>query len=200
MVNSNENVLVHFDNNYNAEDLVVFIFYESFLEGSKILTMNLISDSEDIIYYKEYDIRGYKKDCIISYYGGLISNFEHEKIYYQYKDKLYNTYRIRKKYEKEYYANLEGYEKDENSIKTFYRYLTNEYIFTDYNNTIIKDSRYCDKHMCRLVYLTKKEEKIISNPKTYDEIYNYIILLIICLILIVRKCRTNKSSSIVESI
>ena len=56
-----------------------------------------------------------------------------------------------------------------------------------------------------ITYLTEilSKNETIDNPKTYDGISKIIILLIISiltLIFIVKKCHTNKKSNIVESI
>ena len=96
---------------------------------------------------------------------------------------------------------MDGYIKDESTKKTFYRYITNDYIILDENDNIVSNEDYCIKEFCRLIYITKEPEEIPENPQTYDGICNYIILLTNSLIvLIVKICHTIKKSSFVESI
>ena len=92
----------------------------------------------------------------------------------------------------EYYSTLDGYERIDDSIKTYYRVINNEFVIFDNEGNLIKDTNQCLKVFCAQVYLKKYEpheevptvpevdhEEPIINPDTYDGIYNYIGLFII---------------------
>lgn len=100
----------------------------------------------------------------------------------------------------EYYDYLEGYEKIEETKKTFYRVINSEYIVLDASGRLVKDYHYCDKHICIETKVepfvpkeveeetpdipepTKPPEEVIINPNTFDPIYVYYSLLFVCII------------------
>lgn len=204
MTNTEEDIYIRFQEKYNVGDLQIFVFFSSVLEEEKNITINLINDVDDRIYFTNYKISGVKDDYLIINSSVLNSDLIHNKEYYIYIDKLYKTYNINREYIDEYYTQYDGYEKDENSVKTFYRYITNDYVFLNYKGDIVKSKDYCSKHVCKMLYVNPSKNNTVENPKTGDHIYKYIILFYISLfsilIYIVKKCRTNKLSSFVESI
>ncbi len=164
------------------------------------LSIKLVAEDGNVIFKKDLNISGNK---VISTKGQYFDDCTiHHIKYYSYIDKLYRTYRIKKEYEEGYFSNLDGYIKDEESIKTFYRYIINDYIILDEDNNLVTNEDYCTKEFCRLVYIVNEpQEEIIENPKTYDDIWNYIFLFIVSVtIIIVKICHTIKKSNIVESI
>ena len=111
----------------------------------------------------------------------------------------------------EYFTNLDGYEKIEDSLRVFYRVLNNDYVVFNSNGELIEDLNRCRKVFCTRINLKKyeepkEEEPIIEepvtpspiNPETYDGIYNYIFFFIICLVIIIIKIK--RKSSYVESL
>ena len=199
----NEGIYCYFDNKMYYKDFISFVSMKDDSNSRVTINYNLISENNDIIYYTNLSFSN-KSDYTMFNSNTLMSNLHHSKKYYTYIDKLYKTYNIERENVNEYYANLDGYIKDEETKKTFYRYITNDYIIVDENDNIVTDDSHCRKNFCRLIYLVEQEEnEIIENPKTYDGISKIIILLIISiliLIFIVKKCHTNKKSNIVESI
>ena len=190
-----------FNNKLNYQSFTSFISMKS--DSKATIKFNLISENNDIIYYTSLSFNG-KSDYTMFNSNMLMSNLNHSKVYYIYTDKLYKTYNLEKEYVNEYYKELDGYQKDESTKKTFYRYITNDYIVVNEDGDLITNEDYCIKNFCKLLYLVEKEEpKIIENPKTLDNIYNYILVLFICfvsLLIIVKKCHMIKKSNIVESI
>ena len=173
-------------------------------ENYSSFIFNLLSDQNDIIYSNPTSFKGNDFYAIIRS-NSLVSHLTHYKTVYTYTDKLYKTYRLERENVNEYHSYLEGYEKDESHKKTFYRYITNDYIIVDENGNLVMSEDYCKKEFCKLIYLTKKEEpEVVDNPKTYDSLYDYITLFIMSFIVlmyfIVKKCHTNYKSNIVESI
>ena len=82
----------------------------------------------------------------------------------------------------EYYDYLEGYEKIEDSKKTFYRYIISDYIILNARGELVKDSEECRKEFCTRINLkppSNEEEpdedvvEEIVNPNTFDPIYIY---------------------------
>ena len=113
---------------------------------------------------------------------------------YKVTDKVYKTYKLGREYATDYYSNLDGYIKDESTLKKYYRFLLNDYIIVDNDGNLVEDGN-CFKETCYIKYLDYKEE--IENPKTGDNIFRYLTnssILLIVLILIL-----NKKSSFVES-
>ena len=111
----------------------------------------------------------------------------------------------------DYYDYLEGYEKIEDSKKTFYRVINNEYIVINGNGELIKNFDYCRKVFCTKIYITpfvpKEEEptppdnppdeEILINPDTFDPINTYIISFILCIFIIIvinsKRLKDNKA-------
>lgn len=104
----------------------------------------------------------------------------------------------------EYYDFLEGYEKIEESKKTFYRVINSSYIILDADSNLVKDDIECRKAFCTKMSITPynpnqeddeppkpPEEEIIVNPDTNDPICIYYSLLVVCffslLLIIYRK-------------
>lgn len=158
-------------------------------------TSTYLYDSSDKSYYD-------RRPC-----GGL---------FYTYRDKLYKTYNVVNNVTDEYYSNLEGYEKIENSKKIFYRYITNKVILYDVEGNVVFDEKLCQKSICIAKIMEEpKEEKpeqppnedIVENPKTLDNIEECVLVSIISLALIgailivfkknVIKCHANKRSNFV---
>ena len=113
---------------------------------------------------------------------------------YKITDKVYKTYKLGREYTSDYYSKLDGYIKDESTLKKYYRFLLNDYVIVNNDGNIVKDGN-CFKETCYIKYLDYKEE--VENPKTGDNIYKYLTsssILLIILILIL-----NKKSSFVES-
>lgn len=78
----------------------------------------------------------------------------------------------------EYYKELDGYTKIEESKKTFYRYITNKTVLFNSKGEIVYDMTYCYKSFCTRKTIPEKptEPEEIINPKTYDNIYVFLIL------------------------
>ena len=106
----------------------------------------------------------------------------------------------------EYYTELEGYERIEESKKTFYRVINNSYVVFNRHGQLVLNDNECKKVFCVQVQLEKYEEhsnEIVPpveekppetiNPETYDGIYKYLAYFFICLIIIILKIK-NKSS------
>ena len=67
----------------------------------------------------------------------------------------YHFYKIvdgQVEYDEGYYTDLPGYEKDEYSARTYYRYITNEYLRMTGSNEIVRDISYCQKSFCYVIY------------------------------------------------
>lgn len=181
----------YFDEKLNINDFSTFLCMKSDSNNKVTFNFNLITENNDIIYYTN---SSFLKSAYYIEFGKnvLRPNLFHSKTYYTYTDKLYKTYNIEKEYINEYYSNLDGYIKDESSKKTFYRYITNDYIIVDENDNIVTNESHCNKEFCKIIYLNNNEQ--IDNPKTYDGINKLTILLIssiIILIIIVKKCHMN---------
>jgi hypothetical protein len=198
----NNKVKCYFNEKISYDSFSTFLSLNDDSNNKVSVNYSLITENDDIIYHNDIYFSG--KIYYTVTHDVLLSNLQHLKKYYTYTDKLYKTFNVEKENVYEYYANLDGYIKDEESKKTFYRYITNDYIIVDENDDLVIDEDHCHKNFCKLIYLIKQEEtEIIKNPKTYDSIINIFIILIISfltLILIVKKCHTNKKSNIVESI
>ena len=197
----NNEVYCYFNNKMDANDLAVTIYASN--DASKYQGYNyyLINENKIKLYRNCASFKGYF-DFTFSI-NNIFPELIKTEMHYKYVDKLYKTYELEREFINDYYEYLEGYNKDERTKKTFYRYITNDYIIVDENNQIVTDENYCKKEFCRLIYLTNEVNEIIDNPKTYDGINKYFISLLISLILIiiiVKKCRLNKKSSFVESI
>ncbi len=192
LTNIDENVIIKFNQKYNINDLIIKIYYKAHLRRFKILTVNLLSYDDAYIYFSNCSIVG-EVDTSLNLSGtdftpDLIQRF----LFYKYKDKLYKTYRINKTITNEYYTSYEDYTKDVESLKTFYRYITNDYILVGPTGEIVTDESYCNKRLCRIIYVGKEEpieeepiEEVIENPVTGDNIYIYFILVIISITLII---------------
>ena len=96
------------------------------------------------------------------------------------------TNEVEREETQEYYKELEGYIKIEESKKTFYRYITNPRVILDGSGNLVYDDAECAKMYCVVVRMpTKPVEEIIENPKTYDNIFVFLIIAFISFISIV---------------
>lgn len=94
----------------------------------------------------------------------------------------------------EYYDELEGYEKIEESKKTFYRVINNDYILINRYGQIVRDTNECIKALCTRRKMEKyiphkeeepNEEEPTINPNTFDPIYLYYFSLMVCILILV---------------
>ena len=192
LTNIDENVIIKFNQKYNINDLIIKIYYKAHLRRFKILTVNLLSYDDAYIYFSNCSIVG-EVDTSLNLSGtDFTPDLMQRFLFYKYKDKLYKTYRINKTITNEYYTSYEDYTKDVESLKTFYRYITNDYILVGPTGEIVTDESYCNKRLCRIIYVGKEEpieeepiEEVIENPVTGDNIYIYFILVIISITLII---------------
>lgn len=202
-----EEIYIKFDKKYDIDKIYINVYFNKEDEEESKVRLNILSDSMDTIYYVDYRTGiCLNRGCSLSAYRSvLVESLYHDKKMYKYIDKLYKTYTLDKKYTDDYYKEYDGYTKDETTKKTYYRYITNEFVVLDANNQIVTDEKYCNKYFCKVVFLNKESEKeIVKNPKTYDPLYDYVILFIVSSItlsyFIVKKSRTNKKSNYVESL
>jgi len=199
------------DKTYNVNDLDVQLYYKSNGNGAKSFINSFVYNKNIRLFYRKIDL-SICNGCGqgLNYLKIYNSTLNHTIPIYKYKEKLYKTFNVKRIYEEDYYNELDGYIKDENNIKTFYRYITDSYVFVDSNGIIVKDDNYCSKNYCFIKSLNKNNDVNINNPKTNDNIDAYFIILI-CMFLIivftiiaieimkiVKKTRTNKKSSFVE--
>ena len=192
-----------FNENQNLGNLYITIYYESDNENDLMIFKYLTNDDKEM-FTCNFDLK--QKPYQVN--NLLLSKVSHKMTKYKYKDKLYKTYEIEKEVTEEYYVTLDGYKKIEDSKKTFYRYITNDYLVIDgYNNIVEDPERYCVKSFCTIVYLTKpnvpeqeetvEEEppketpKIPSNPKTLDNIYYYMMALLMSFTILIVLNRKN---------
>ena len=118
-------------------------------------------------------------------------------------------------YTEDYYTELEGYTRDDNSAKTFYRYITKNLVIDGYNN-VLQDDDYCRVNWCYVIFyheptlidVSGKEQgnytvddlveiEGVSTPYTIDYGIYYIIigtisLLTLTIILVTQKRRKLK--------
>lgn len=102
---------------------------------------------------------------------------------YKYTDKLYKTYKLEKEYTDDYYSYLDGYIKDEATLRKYYRFIMNDYVFINKDYELVTNENYCSKEVCFVRY----QEEEIENPKTNDSIYLYSSSLILIVFLIIKK-------------
>lgn len=199
-------IIISFDKKYNIDDLKVKIYYKCDGEDYNSFSYNFTSYIYCI--YNKTEKLSTCENCKLNYQKENVN--EQLSFYmpvYTFQEKLYKTYDIEKEYINEYYKELEGYKKIEESEKMFYRYITNDYIITNVKGEIVKDLDYCEKSACTIKYIIKPEEEIIEEipPKTEDIINKNIILLmfsLISLIIIIKveKSRTKNKSNKVENL
>ena len=95
----------------------------------------------------------------------------------------------------EYYNFLEGYEKIEESKKTFYRVINSKYIILGPRGEVVYDSNYCIKIFCTAVAINPyvppeenpPEEPIeeIVNPNTSDPLHLYYYSFIVAFVVLI---------------
>ena len=82
-----------------------------------------------------------------------------------------------------------GYTRIEESKKTFYRYIKNDYVIVNADGEILEDESECGKSFCMIEYLKYEDDDRpneptpniikITNPKTYDGVDKSILMSII---------------------
>lgn len=175
--NESFNIVIHYKSSDDVSALISYKSCDKYNVYSKKFTFKKCDDCELKLSLK--DFKSY-----VNQYMEI----------YKVTDKVYKIYKIEREYATDYYSNLDGYIKDESTLKKYYRFLLNDYIIVDNDGNLVEDGN-CFKETCYIKYLDYKEE--IENPKTGDNIYKYLtnssILLVILVLLI------NKKSSFVES-
>ena len=99
---------------------------------------------------------------------------ESEERYLWYKEENGETIKT-----EEYFKELDGYIKIEESVKTFYRVLNSKEVYVDSKGNLVTDPHSCIKTRCKVLKLvpyTENEEN--NNPNTKDDIDYYISLFI----------------------
>ena len=111
----------------------------------------------------------------------------------------YHFYRVvndQVEYDNGYYTDLPGYVRDDNSARTFYRYITNQKLLFNAYNELVTNTAYCQKSFC---YVVDRPEPMMLNtdgkvneeydpeeapiisvsavPYTLDNITSYLIIL-----------------------
>lgn len=187
---SNKNIKLFFDN-FN-ESFKIVIYYSSSENVSSLISYR--SCDKYNVYSKKIIFErcdNCKLELSINDFKSYVNQYMEV---YKITDKVYKTYKLGREYTSDYYSKLDGYIKDESTLKKYYRFLLNDYIIVNNDGNIVKDGN-CFKETCYIKYLDYKEE--VENPKTGDNIYKYLTnssILLIILILIL-----NKKSSFVES-
>ena len=186
----NKNIKLFFDN-FN-ESFKIIVYYNSSEDVSSLISYR--SCDKYNVYSKKFIFErcdNCKLELSIKDFKSYVNQYMEV---YKVTDKVYKTYKLEREYTSDYYSNLDGYIKDESTLKKYYRFLLNDYIIVDNDGNIVKDGN-CFKETCYIKYLDYKEE--IENPKTGDNLYKYLtsssILLIILILML------NKKSSFVES-
>lgn len=170
----NKELSITFNHNYDMNNLSIYVYYNYYGNDEAHLKANIISKDNDIIYYADYYFE-YCNSFGCSFdvnKNVLFNNFNHHRKAYIYIDKLYKTYRINREYASGYYSELEGYDKDIESKKTFYRYITNKYLLFDAGNNIMTDESWCEKEFCMIVFfdtVVEEDDPIIDNPSEVIE-------------------------------
>ncbi len=198
-----ERIRISFKNKPNINNVLLKIYYKSDNENNLIHFSYLNKDGFELL-GKDYRTNGREFDIKKE---ELNASFNYNLIEYSYVDKLYKTYNIKEEVTEDYYYELEGYEKIESSKKTYYRYITSDYILVSSYGIIVDDYAHCRKYFCRVVYVVKEdeepeepvkeveepvEEKEVEEPKeeminptTLDNVYIYFSLLFFSIISIV---------------
>ena len=203
---NNDDLVIEFDELKDINNLLIKIYYRCNCNNTNTFNFSALSNDGYDIYSNDYSV----SNCILEIdKSKLNSNLTKTITEYTYVDKLYKTHSIVKDITDEYYVELDGYEKLESSVKTFYRYITNDYLYFSTYGDIVYNESYCRKNRCIKKYYNheiEEEQENIINPQTNDNIEDYFVLLIVGFIVIVSilliKLVTlmNKKSSFVESI
>ena len=182
-INNGSEVKIVFDDFVSFDSIEIIIYYQSVSNKSSFV-FNLLSEDEKRLYSGKYMLDG---DEIYVYETDLKKSFDRMIIEYTYVDKLYKTYEIDRIVTDDYYSEYEGYLRDDSSLTMYYRYITNKAVLVDGYGDLVTDSNYCIKEDCYVLYVVKEEVETPEepeNPETIDNIYMYVALLIISLIVL----------------
>jgi hypothetical protein len=72
-------------------------------------------------------------------------------------------------YDDGYYTELDGYTKDEQSAREFYRYITNDYLLFNGYNELVLDDVYCVKSFCYMI--NRGNPTMVSTDEKFDPEY-----------------------------
>ena len=175
-----------FKEKININNIKITLYYNVDTNNESKININYIASDGHKIYNNEIKMIG-SSNIVINGTTNFSENFVKYSLQYTYKDKLYKTYEINRTISEEYHNEEDDCEKVESSKKTFYSYITNEYVILDSNGKIVTSSSECKKSFCTMMYITKKEEPKeevdtpVTNPKTFDSVYYYIFGLFISL-------------------
>ncbi|NLC47892.1 MAG: hypothetical protein GX758_00845 [Tenericutes bacterium] len=194
-------IVLSLNGKYNYKDIYVLVNYKE--EQIFRLSYKLSSEKDSSLYtlYNHiYVTRGCSNICVARFdYEKLTETLDFETTYYTFKDKLYRTYDLAKEYKEGYYTFVDGYTKDDMLSKTFYRYITDEYIIVDDKGNIVTNNDYCVKNICFIVYIDQEDEENLIQvdiPQTYDPFFKNILLLFtICIFLIIIYLKKIKKMS-----
>lgn len=205
----NDDIIISFNKHLDLNNILITIYFNNNSVGNYIGNIDIISSDNNIVVSSKYGVALCQSPlCKLVYNKNNFKDYNSFiKKTYKYTDKLYKTYNIKSKYTEEYLSSCGDLLKDEENKKTYYRYITNEYVIIDVNGNVVKDENYCRKLTCELLHIARENESLsnnIINPKTYDPLYDSIVLFIVGIItliyFIVEKRRLIKKSNNVESL
>lgn len=119
---------------------------------------------------------------------------ESEDKYLCYREWYLDNGELQREETTEYFASLTGFNIIESTKKTFYRYITDDYVIVNGNRQLVYSSNVCIKNSCFVIATRKKQvaedppqeeipkETVVNNPKTYDNIFVIIIVAFISLV------------------
>ncbi|MBR4178506.1 MAG: hypothetical protein IKR57_04075 [Bacilli bacterium] len=186
-INLKNKTYINFKEYKKLDNLSIKIYCKS--NTNSFIEFSLVSSDGFQIYSGRY--RFYNDTIEIKKEDLIESEFKTAENFF-YTDKLYKTYLIEREETDEYLKECPGYIRIDESKKTFYRYIKNDYVIVSTSGSVVEDESYCIKNFCMIEYLEYKEEKEdkpkvvkLTNPKTYDGVEKYYILSIVSVILII---------------
>ena len=196
--NKIKTMILTFENDFDLENIIIDVYYRSYNYETKKMNVYFKYNNNYYTESKEYIMNQYSSSCLNGYCLLTINTLDYLTTnyitnLYKYRDKLFRYDIYEKVYDSNYYSYLEGYEKDIETAKVFYRYKNQELckiedeIIGSIND--VKDNKIAFN-------TSNKKSNIIYNYTLIFIIFFTTISVILYLLLIllkklINKCRTK---------
>lgn len=183
-----DEIFIDFKEKINSNNIKVTLYLKNDPCINEIVEASFLALSRFDVHTYAFRIKEETSIVYVPCDLGFRSSFD--PIIYRYRTKLYKTYDLEREYLDGYFTEMDGYIKDKNDYKTYYRYITNEFVILDGEGNLVLDEELCVKEACLLYYLDESKNEV--NPKTGNSKIIYLSIFVFVVLVLVLSNRFKK--------